>query len=70
MGEGGASSIIPADLGGVWTAVGSFFENGLQPAIDVIAGNAFLVAPLCVFIASRVLGQAKSLFKVGGRRRG
>lgn len=70
MGEGGATSIIPADLAGVWTDVGSFFQNGLQPAIDVIAGNAFLVAPLCVFIASRVLGQAKSLFKVGGRRRG
>lgn len=70
MGEGGASSIIPTDLAGVWDAVGSFFTGGLQPAIDVIAGNAFLVAPLCVFIASRVLGQAKSLFKVGGRRRG
>lgn len=70
MGEGGASSIIPADLSGVWTDVGTFFTQGLQPAINVIAGNAFLVAPLCVFIASRVLGQAKSLFKVGGRRRG
>lgn len=70
MGEGGTTSIIPADLSAVWTDVGTFFTKGLQPAIDVIAGNAFLVAPLCVFIASRVLGQAKSLFKVGGRRRG
>lgn len=70
MGEGaGSAAVVPSDLAGVWTAVGDFFEDGLGPAITVITGNAFLVAPLCVFIASRVLGQAKSLFKCGGRRR-
>ena len=67
--EGGNSSLVPASLSDVWTAVGGFFSNALSPAIDVIAGNALLVAPLVVFVASRVLGQAKSLFKIGGRRK-
>lgn len=67
--EGGTTSAVPADLAAVWTAVGGFFENALGPAIDIVAGNPLLVAPLVVFVASRVLGQAKSLFKLGGRRR-
>lgn len=65
----GTTSAVPADLAAVWTAVGGFFENALSPAIDIVAGNPLLVAPLVVFVASRVLGQAKSLFKLGGRRR-
>lgn len=64
------TSVVPASLADVWTAVGGFFTNALGPAIDVIADNALLVAPLVVFVASRCLGQAKSLFKIGGRRRG
>lgn len=64
------TSVVPATLGDVWTSVGSFFTDALADAIDVISGNALLVAPLVVFVASRVLGQAKSLFKIGGRRRG
>lgn len=66
----GNTSIIPATLGAVWESVGSFFTDALADAIDVISSNALLVAPLVVFVASRVLGQAKSLFKIGGRRRG
>lgn len=64
------TSVVPATLADVWTDVGSFFTDALANAIDVISGNALLVAPLVVFVASRVLGQAKSLFKLGGRRRG
>lgn len=63
------TSAVPVDIAAVWTSVGGFFTNALTPAIDVIAGNPLLVAPLVVFVASRVLGQAKSLFKIGGRRK-
>lgn len=64
------TSVVPATLGDVWTSVGTFFTDALAKGIEVISGNALLVAPLVVFVASRVLGQAKSLFKIGGRRRG
>lgn len=67
--SGGSTSNVPASLADVWTSVGSFFTSALTPAIDLIAANALLVAPLVVFVASRVLGQAKSLFKIGGRRK-
>lgn len=67
--EGGNSSLVPASLNDVWSAVGGFFTSALTPAINLIASNALLVAPLVVFVASRVLGQAKSLFKIGGRRK-
>lgn len=69
MDNGGSGSLVPASLGNVWTAVGTFFTDALTPAINLIASNALLVAPLVVFVASRVLGQAKSLFKIGGRRK-
>lgn len=69
MDNGGSGSLVPASLGDVWSAIGTFFSDALGPAIDVIASNALLVAPLVVFVASRVLGQAKSLFKIGGRRK-
>lgn len=64
------TSVVPATLADVWTAVGTFFTDALAKGIDVISGNALLVAPLVVFVSSKVLGQAKSLFKLGGRRRG
>lgn len=67
--EGGNTSAVPATLADVWSSVGTFFTSALGPAINVITGNALLVAPLVVFVASRVLGQAKSLFKIGGRRK-
>lgn len=65
----GNTSLVPATLSAVWESVGSFFTDALADGIEVISGNALLVAPLVVFVASRVLGQAKSLFKLGGRKR-
>ena len=61
--------ILPATLDAVWSAVSTFFTTGLSGAITVITGNALLCAPLVVYVGSKVLGQAKGLFKIGGRRR-
>lgn len=64
-----STSAVPSTLADVWSSVGTFFTDALADAITIISGNALLVAPLVVFVSSRVLGQAKSLFKLGGRRR-
>lgn len=56
-------------LAQVWTDVANFFTNGLGAAITTIKGEVILTAPLVVWVASKVLGQAKSLFKISGRRR-
>lgn len=64
-----STSVVPSTLADVWTSVGTFFTDALADAITLISGNALLVAPLVVFVSSKVLGQAKSLFKLGGRRR-
>lgn len=56
-------------LATVWTDVSTFFTSGLSAAITVITGNIILTAPLVIFVGSRVLGMAKGLFKIGGRRR-
>lgn len=61
--------ILPATIDAVWTAVSTFFSSGLSAAITVITGNALLCAPLVVFVAAKVLGMAKGLFKIGGRRK-
>lgn len=61
--------ILPATLDAVWSAVSTFFTTGLSGAITLITGNALLCAPLVVYVGSKVLGQAKGLFKIGGRRR-
>lgn len=58
-----------ATLASVWSDVASFFQNGLGAAITVITGQVILTAPLVIWVASKVLGQAKSLFKISGRRR-
>lgn len=63
MGEGAAT------LATVWSDVGTFFSQGLAKGIDVITGQVILTAPLVVWVSSKVLGQAKGLFKLGGRRR-
>lgn len=63
------ATILPATLDAVWTAVSTFFTTGLGSAITLISGNALLCAPLVVYVGSKVLGQAKGLFKIGGRRR-
>lgn len=56
-------------LATVWTDISTFFTSGLSSAITVITGQVILTAPLVIWVASRVLGQAKGLFKLGGRRR-
>lgn len=61
--------ILPASIDAVWTSVSTFFTSGLSGAINVITGNALLCAPLVVFVAAKVLGMAKGLFKIGGRRK-
>lgn len=58
-----------ATLATVWSDVSTFFTDGLSSAITVITGQVILTAPLVVWVASKVLGQAKSLFKISGRRR-
>lgn len=60
---------MPATLAAVWTEISSYFTTALDGAITVITAIPLLCAPLVVFVASKVLGQAKSLFKSGGRRR-
>lgn len=63
MGEGAAT------LATVWTDISTFFTSGLSSAITVITGEVILTAPLVIWVAAKVLGQAKGLFKLGGRRR-
>lgn len=60
---------MEATLATVWTDISTFFTSGLSSAITVITGQVILTAPLVIWVASRVLGQAKGLFKLGGRRR-
>lgn len=60
---------MDATLATVWTDIGTFFSSGLSSAITVITGQVILTAPLVIWVAARVLGQAKGLFKLGGRRR-
>lgn len=60
---------MEASLSTVWTDISTFFTSGLSSAITVITGQVILTAPLVIWVASKVLGQAKGLFKLGGRRR-
>ena len=63
------AAVLPATIADVWTAVASFFTTGLSAGIEVITGYAVLCAPIVVWVASKVLGQAKSLLRIGGRRK-
>lgn len=63
MGEGAST------LATVWGDVSTFFTSGLSAAITLITGHVILTAPLVIWVASKVLGQAKGLFKLGSRRR-
>lgn len=60
---------MEATLASVWTDISTFFSSGLSSAITVITSEVILTAPLVIWVASKVLGQAKGLFKLGGRRR-
>lgn len=62
-------SIMPESISAVWTAVSGFFTTGLSAAISVITDIPVLCAPLIIWVAAKVLGQGKGLFKLGGRRR-
>ena len=63
------AAVLPATIADVWSAVSSFFTTGLSAGINVITGTAVLCAPIIVWVASKVLGQAKGLLKIGGSRR-
>lgn len=56
-------------LAQVWTDISTFFTSGLGAGIDIIKSEVILTAPLVVWVGAKVLGQAKGLFKLGGRRR-
>ena len=58
-----------ATLATVWSDISTFFSDGLTAGIGVIKAETILTAPLVVWVASKVLGQAKGLFKLGSRRR-
>lgn len=60
---------MEATLATVWADISAFFTSGLSSAITVITGQVILTAPLVIWVASKVLGQARALFKLGGRRR-
>lgn len=60
---------MPESLAAVWTEVSSFFTTALGTAITTITAIPVLCAPIVVWVASKVLGQGKSLLKIGGGRR-
>lgn len=60
---------MPESITEVWTAVSQFFSTGLSSALNTIVAIPVLCAPIIVWISSKVLGQGKSLLKVGGGRR-
>lgn len=63
------TSLLPASISDVWTAVGTFFENGLGKALDLLVGYAIFCAPLILWMGGKVLGMGKGLLKIGGGRR-
>ena len=60
---------MPQTIAECWSAISTYFTDGLSAALTLMYTIPLLCAPLVVFVASKVLGQAKSLFKSGGRRR-
>ena len=60
---------MPTSIAEVWAAVAAFFSTGLSSAVETITAIPLLCAPLVVWVSSKVLGQGKGLFKLGGRRR-
>lgn len=60
---------MPETIAEVWAAVNTFFSTALSSALGTLEAIPILCAPLVVWISSKVLGQGKGLFKLGGRRR-
>lgn len=60
---------MPADIAGVWTAVSTFFSDGLGAAVSTLVATPIFCAPLIIWISAKVLGQGKSLLRLGGGRR-
>lgn len=60
---------MPESIAEVWSAVSSFFQTGLSAALDTLIAIPVLCAPIIVWVSSKVLGQGKSLLKIGGGRR-
>lgn len=53
----------------VWSDMASFFSTGLSSALETITAMPILVAPTVIGISGIVIGQAKRLIRIGGRRR-
>lgn len=70
MGNDVVTSLLPASISDVWTAVGTFFSDGLGKALDLLVGYAIFCAPLILWMGGKVLGMGKGLLKISGRRRG
>ena len=60
---------MPTTLAEVWSAVASFFSTGFSAGLETLTAIPILLAPLVMFVASRILGMGKGLLKIGGRRR-
>lgn len=60
---------MPESITAVWASVAEFFSTGLSSALNTITAVPVLCAPIIVWVASKVLGQGKSLLKIGGGRR-
>ena len=60
---------MPASVADVWTAVSTFFSDGLGSAVSTLIATPIFCAPLIVWISAKVLAQGKSLLRLGGGRR-
>lgn len=60
---------MPETLAAVWTDVASFFSTALSSGLETITAIPLLIAPTVVGIGGIIIGSAKRLIRVGGRRR-
>lgn len=60
---------MPESFAAVWADVASFFSTALSSGLSTITAEPLLVAPTVVGVAGIVIGSAKRLLRVGGRRR-
>lgn len=60
---------MPSTLEALWTAIATFFTDGLSAAVTLITGSVILIAPLIIRLAGSTIGAAKGLFGLRRRRR-
>lgn len=60
---------MPETLASVWSDIAAFFSTALSSGLSTITAEPLLVAPTVVGVAGLVIGSAKRLIRVGGRRR-